>query len=56
MYQVTFGKYAGYILEEIPSTYLYWLCRNDFDDEAATMADKEYDWRTLHEEHWDEDM
>lgn len=51
---IYFGKYKGKDLEEIPSGYLKWLAENCEDDEVATAADDEYNWRTDHNKHFED--
>lgn len=39
------GKYKGYEMDMVPSDYLRWLAENVEDDEIATAADEEYQFR-----------
>lgn len=41
-------------MEDIPSSYLKWLAGNWSDDDVAESADREYEWRTEWNKHWEE--
>ena len=45
------GKFRGRELWTIPSPYLKWVAENWGDDEIATAADEEWQWREKHNQH-----
>jgi hypothetical protein len=45
------GKFIGKTIEEIPSSYLKWLAENCDDEDIATAADTEFEWRNEHSRH-----
>jgi len=51
---VTFGKFKGRMIEEIPSSYLRWLAENAHEEDVAQEADAEYVYRTDHHGHFEE--
>ena len=53
--RLTFGKYKGEDIEDIPSDYLKWLAENCEQDNIATAADEEYQWREDNNAHKWED-
>ena len=50
-----FGRYRGWDLEDIPSSYLRWLAENCKNDFVATEADKEWKWRERFDKHISDD-
>ncbi|MGO9372705.1 MAG: putative quorum-sensing-regulated virulence factor [Syntrophobacteraceae bacterium] len=51
---ISFGKYRGKTIEELPSGYLKWIAENVDDDDLCEAADAEYQWRSQHGTHiWD---
>lgn len=43
--KMPFGKYRGKEIEDIPSEYLNWLAAGCDNEEVATAADEEYQYR-----------
>lgn len=51
--ELTFGKFKGKTLEEIPSSYLKWMSENlDGNyDSLANSAHRVWQWREKYDEH-----
>ena len=49
--KMPWGKHKGQDIEDLPSSYLLWLAGNCDDDEIATAADAEWQWREDHRTH-----
>ena len=50
-----FGKHAGKTIEELPSSYLRWVCENVEDnDEITESAADELKWRTDNNAHFED--
>jgi len=49
-----FGKHKGEIIEGLPSSYLRWLAEECDMEDIAEAADREYQWRSDHGDHWDD--
>lgn len=49
--KMPFGKHRGEEIEDLPSSYLFWLAENSRDEEVAKAADEEWKWREDHGEH-----
>lgn len=50
--RIYFGKYYGNLLQDIPSSYLKWLAENCDNDEIATNADLEWQYREKYGKHF----
>lgn len=46
------GKYCNRDLEDVPSSYLYWLATECDNEEIAEAADQEYQWRETNRKHF----
>ncbi len=51
-FKMPWGEFQDFEIEDIPSRYLYWLAENSKDDYIATLADKEWAYRELHDKHF----
>lgn len=49
-----YGAFIGKEMHEIPSRYLHWVAENFDNDEIATAADKEWQWREKFDKHWED--
>lgn len=51
---MSFGKHRGKSIEDVPSSYLRWVMENCDDTEALEAAENEYNYRTDHSLHFEE--
>jgi uncharacterized protein (DUF3820 family) len=57
--KITFGKFKGKTVEEIPSSYLKWLAEQDFMDKPSNYnlleeVEQELEWRSAFDKHFEE--
>ena len=52
--KMTFGKFKGRRIEDLPSSYVRWLAENCKLDYIATAADQEYSYREQFDLHQEE--
>lgn len=50
---MSWGKFKGKSMEDIPSSYLKWLAEKSDDEDVCEAADAEYEWRTEWDKHWE---
>ena len=52
---ITFGKYKGDAISEIPSSYLKWCLYEDFlEDNLIEVFEEELNWRTTWDQHFED--
>ena len=51
--KMPYGAFKEKEMHEIPSGYLHWVAENFKDDKVATAADREWQHREKHGEHWE---
>ena len=57
---LSFGKFSGKSIEEIPSKYLFWLLEQDwFETKYSYLVEPvefELDWRTRMDRHFEDEF
>lgn len=51
--EMPWGKYKGKAMFEIPSSYLLWMAQNVDNEKICAAADREWQWREKHNNHWE---
>ncbi len=52
---IKWGNYKDRTIGDIPSRYLKWLAENAYDNKTRQAAEDEFNWRTDHGGHFEED-
>lgn len=50
--QLTFGRYKGSYISQLPSFYIYFLINNAYEPHVIKAADQEWKHRTRTNSHW----
>lgn len=48
---ISFGKYKGKDMEDVPSSYLRWITQEHDDEDLVAEAEEELQYRTDHDCH-----